>query len=251
MASSVPDVGEGFRLLGLVPDIALRDDEDDLVARLPEELFVEEDALALLQRLAGVEQEEHRVRPGDVAVGDVRPLEREVVDAWGIDEGDPLAEELGGIADLEVLDLGRRRGRRAGGGPDRVQGRLLAADAEELHLLERERDALAGLVDDRGARLLLVLQVVDDGGGRRDADGQDARAEQRVHEGRLAVVEFADHDEVEAIGLELLHELRAEAGAQGLGAYPIGQLEQIAEGGDYVDALVMKAFQHGGLNLLP
>src|SRR5262249_50693026 len=50
------DVRERFGLLAVVPDIALRDDEDDLVARLPEELVVQEDALALFERLPRVEQ---------------------------------------------------------------------------------------------------------------------------------------------------------------------------------------------------
>ena len=48
-ASCVRDVGERLLLLVLVPDVPLRDDEDDLVARLAEQLVLEEDALALLE----------------------------------------------------------------------------------------------------------------------------------------------------------------------------------------------------------
>ena len=45
--------------------------------------------------------------------------------------------------------------------------------------------------------------VIDRRGRRRDAGGQHVVAEQRVHEGRLAVVELAEHDQVESLLLEL------------------------------------------------
>ena len=74
---------------------------------LEELLVAGTDALALLQDLPRVEQEEHRVGARDVAVGDVGALEREVVHAWRVDEQDALLQERGGVADLEVVDLVR------------------------------------------------------------------------------------------------------------------------------------------------
>ena len=96
----------------VVQDVPLRDDEDDLVARGLEQLVLEEAALALLEDLARVEQEEHRVGARDVAVGDVGALQRQIVHAWGVDEEDALLEQRGGVADLEVVDLVRRSCRR-------------------------------------------------------------------------------------------------------------------------------------------
>ena len=64
------------------------DDESGRVgnfARLGEQFFVEEDALALLDELPGVEQEEHRVAARDVLVGDVSARQRQVVHAGGVD----------------------------------------------------------------------------------------------------------------------------------------------------------------------
>ena len=55
----------------------------------------------------------------------------------------------------------------------------------------------------RARRLRRVDDVVDRRGRRRDAGRQDVLAEQRVHERRLAVVELAEHDEVEPLRLEL------------------------------------------------
>ncbi len=247
------DVREGLPLLVPVPDVALRHHEDDLVARLAEQLLLQEDALALLQRLASVEQEEHRVRARDVAVGDVGALEREVVHAGGVDEDHALAQELGRITDLEVLDLGVRRGRRRRGDvvTNLVLGRLGLADREELHLFERERRAAARGEHDLGAGLGGVLEVVNHGRRRRHAHGEDRRAEERVHERRLAVVELAHHHEVKAIGLQLLHEIGAEARAQRLGADAVRDAEEVAQRRDHVSTSVVKGLEHGMFSLPP
>src|SRR5580704_17736019 len=108
--------------LGRRKQIPLRDDEDDLVARGFEQLFVQENALALFEDLPGVEEKKHRVCPRDVPVGDVRALEREVVNAGCIDEDDSLFEERCWIPDLEIVDL---------------RGSAAAAGREALHLVER------------------------------------------------------------------------------------------------------------------
>src|SRR4029078_2720155 len=126
-------------LLLVVQDVPLRDDEDDLVARGLEELVLEEDALALLQDLSGIEEEQHRIGARDVAVRDVRALEREIVHAWRVDEEDALFEELRRIADLEVVDL---------------VGARAAADGELLRVTEGERHALAARLHDGRFRLL-------------------------------------------------------------------------------------------------
>lgn len=48
---------------------------------------------------------------------------------------------------------------------------------------------------------------MDRRGRRRDARGEDRLAEKGVHEAGFAVVELPHDDEVEAIFLELLHQL--------------------------------------------
>src|SRR5262249_10930544 len=120
-------VGEGLFLFIIVEDVPLRDDEDDLVPRRLEELVVQELALALLEDLAGVEEEEDRVGPRNVAVGDVRSLERQIVHAWRVDEQDALLEERRGVADLEEVHLLRVRS---------------ATDGELARVVEADRLAL-------------------------------------------------------------------------------------------------------------
>src|SRR5262249_18433684 len=112
-------------------------------------------------------------------------------------------------------------------------------------VLERDRVALAGLIDDRGLRPLRILEVVDGGRRRRDPDRQYRLTEERVHEGRLAVVELADDDEVEAILFELPHELAIEALLEALGAEPAGDLAELLERHRHVELSFTESFEHG------
>src|SRR5262249_41649519 len=162
---------------------------------------------ALLQDLACVEKEKHRVGAGDVAVRDVRALEREIVHAWGVDEKDALFEKRRGVADLEVVD---------------VVAPEASAHRETSRVLEPDPFALARLEDDGGFRLLRIFEMVDGGGRRGHADGKDAFTEERVHERALAVIELADDDEVEAIFVELFHQLALEALFQASCAQALG-----------------------------
>jgi hypothetical protein len=54
-----------------------------------------------------------------------------------------------------------------------------------------------------GLQLLAVLDVGQHGGGGGDPHGQDGLAQERVDEGRLAVVELAQHHDREALLLQL------------------------------------------------
>jgi hypothetical protein len=62
-------------------------------------------ALAVLERLASVEQEQHRVGARHVAVGHLGPLLVEIVDAGGVDQHDVVLEQLARVAELDVGDL--------------------------------------------------------------------------------------------------------------------------------------------------
>jgi hypothetical protein len=72
-----------------------------------------------------------------------------------------------------------------------------------LRLARLERLGLATEQHRAGGRGGRVDHVVDRCRGRGDADGQDLLTEQCIHEGRLAVVELAEDDEVEPLGFEL------------------------------------------------
>src|SRR5262249_10266903 len=69
-------------------------------------------------------------------------------------------------------------------------------------------------------------------------------AEQGVHEGRLTVVELADDDEVEPIGLELLDQVHVEPRRERLRAHAPSKRREVAERGDYVDLLVAERLEH-------
>ncbi len=58
----------------------------------------------------------------------------------------------------------------------------------------------------------------DDGGGRRDAHGQDVVPQDRVDHGRLAVIELPEHDERDAPVGERLEALLSDLTCQGLQA---------------------------------
>jgi hypothetical protein len=229
----VRHVGERLGLLVVAPDVALGDHEDDLVARLPEQLLLQEDALALFERLPRVEQEEHGVRARDVRVGDVGALQRQIVHPWRVDQHDALSQDLGRVADLEVGDVARR-------------ALFGAAHRELAHGLEGQLAFVAVRVDDARARDLGVLEVVDHRGGGRDARGQHRAPEQRVHERALAVVELAHHDEVETVGLELAHELALEPRQQRARADALRRLAEVAQRSGHFVFLLSEAFEHGG-----
>src|ERR1019366_686315 len=222
-------VREGLGLLVGRKEVPLGDDEDDLVARRLEELVVEEDALALLQDLPRVEEEEHGVGARNVAVRDVRALEGEVVHAGCVDEENALAEERGGVADLEVIDVVGRR----------------AANGEALGLVEGNRAAVAVGRDHERFGLRRPPNVVDRRGGRRDADGERVLAEQRVHERGLAVVELAHDHEVKSILDELLHELAIDPLAQALRPEGRGDVAEPLQRADDLVALREERIERG------
>ena len=199
-------VGERLALLLGREQIPLGDDEDDLVARRLEELVVQEDALALLEDLPGVEQEEHRVGARDVAVRDVGALEREVVHAWRVDEEDALAQERRRVADLEVVDL---------------VARLVAPppDGEALGLVEGERTLLAARSSTTNASgvsaqwMWWIVAVVG-----VTPTGSACSPRSAFTNVDLPWLNSPDDDEVEAVLLELPHELAVDALAQALRA---------------------------------
>jgi hypothetical protein len=86
--------------------------------------------------------------------------------------------------------------------------------------------------------------MMDGGGGRGDADGEDGLAEERVHEARFAVIELADDDEVEAVLLHLLHEIAVEALLEALGPEPPSNVRQLLEGHRHVELPLPKSFEH-------
>jgi len=110
---------------------------------------------------------------------------------------------------------------------DCVAGAQYLADQ---NLVDRERLSLAGFVDDRGARLVGVLEVMDHRGRGRDPDGEQLARQESVHERGLAVVELTDHDEVEAVGLELLDQLAIDLRAQRFGADARAQRDELSDG---------------------
>jgi hypothetical protein len=226
-------VGQGLDALVGRPDVGLGDDEHDLVARAGEQFVAEKDALALFDELPGVEQEEHRVAARNVIVRDVGPLQREVVDAGGVDEHDAVLEQARGVEDLEVLHLA-------------PFGRAPLADGPSPQRLEVDRLAHAALAHRPRVRRLGVLDVVNDGGRRRHARRQHGAAEQRVDERGLAVVELAHHHQVEALALELGHVLFAHPRGDGLGAHALGDRADLAEQLDELGLAFVKQIERHG-----
>jgi hypothetical protein len=90
-----------------------------------------------------------------------------------------------------------------------------------------------------------VHHVVDRRGGRRDAGGQHLGAEQGVHEGGLAVVELAEHHQVEAALAQLGQARVDEIGAQRLEADLAGQRGQLVERRHHAVPGFLVIFQHG------
>ena len=194
--------------------VHLAEDEDQPIARALEHAAAQELALAVLERLAGVEQEHDGIGARHVAVGDLGALLVEIVDARGIDEDDVVLEQLARIAELDVRDL-------AG---------AAAGDGDPLLELARiEVLALAGGQHDARGRVRRPHDVVDRRGRRRDAGRQDVGAEHRVHERRLAVVELAEHDEVEPLGLELGDPRGADVARERDHADAFGDLGELLE----------------------
>ncbi len=179
-------VGEGRSLLELrrVEQILLAQHEDQLVPGAPHQPLLNERALGALEHLGAVEQEEHRVGARDVAVGDLGPRLVDVVDPRRVHQRDLVAQDLRRVAQLDVADpLGARAFQRD------VVGQLLRVDLLGAAVAQHRP----------GAGLLAEDDVVDGGGGGGDPHRQQRLPQQRVDEGALAVVELAQHDQVEAV----------------------------------------------------
>ena len=189
-------VGQRLLLLLVVEEIHLVDDEEHLVSALLEEALLHEASLALLQDLPRIQEKEDRVRAGNVAVGDLRPGLVQVVHAGGVDQHDAVFEEGRRIAYHQVLH---------------PFGEGAASHLELGERVEGHDPLPTVLPDGLGVLRRPVLDAVNHGRGRRDAGGEDRRAEQRVHEGRLAVVELAQDDEVEALFFEARDPVVAKA----------------------------------------
>ena len=80
--------------------------------------------------------------------------------------------------------------------------------------------------------------------------GSDVVAEQRVHERRLAVVELAEHDEVEPLGLELRDPRRADVARQRDHADAIGDLGELLEPRDDLALGLLVMFEKDHENTL-
>jgi hypothetical protein len=85
--------------------------------------------------------------------------------------------------------------------------------------------------------------VIDRRGGRRDPGRQDLGAEQRIHERRLAVIELAEHDEMESLGLELRDPRRADVPGEGHHADRIGDLGELLEPRDDLALCLLVMFE--------
>jgi hypothetical protein len=67
-----PHVAECFFFFCRAPNVRFGDHKHDLVSTLFDQLVLKELSLAFLQRLPRIQHKQHRVRPRDVAVGDLR-----------------------------------------------------------------------------------------------------------------------------------------------------------------------------------
>jgi hypothetical protein len=187
-------VREHLFALSVVEGVGFVDGEDDAVAASAQQFVPQKASLALFEDLPCVEQEHHGVGAGNVPVRDLGPLEVEVVDARGVDEGDSVLEHLRGVFELDAQD---------------VVGDQVAADDEVGDLVPRDFFALAAGDAQRVeralsagglrakhhlcARLGAVAYLVDERRRGRDPRRENRSAEQRVYEGALAVVELAEH----------------------------------------------------------
>ena len=195
-----------FFQLGVVEQIGLADHEDQAIATRTQDAFFNEAAFGSREDLGGVEQKQRRIGPWHVAIGDVCALFIDVVHPWGVDQGDLLAQQGRRMLDLDVRkgfvrSLGARHGQ-----PLR---QLVQVDGLALAVFEHSL----------GRGLLAVPYKRQDRRGGRDTHRQEGLArglrwtgvhrpgvvqgQQSIDEGRLAVVELAQHDEREAPLVEL------------------------------------------------
>jgi hypothetical protein len=207
-------VGQRLFLLVSVQQVHLVDDEHHLVAAAAQQLAHDELALALFQDLPGIQQEEHGVCLRNVLVGDLGARVVQVVDARGVDEDHALAQHRVRVLEVQVLH---------------AVGHGRAAHLVVRQVLEGHRLFGAIGADRRGAALGPVPNAVDDGRGGRDARGQHRAAQQRVHEGGLAVVELAQHHQVEALVAQPRDAVLLEGLGHGGGTGALGQARHVAK----------------------
>ena len=72
---------------------------------MSKEFFIQEHPLAFLERLTGIEKKQHGIRSRDVAVRDVRSLQRQIIHAWRIDQNDSFSKDLGRVKHFQTIDF--------------------------------------------------------------------------------------------------------------------------------------------------
>ena len=180
--------GQRFGQLFFVEEIRFGHHEQQPIARRSQDPLLEKLPLRRGQDLGGIEQEDGGVGAGQIPVGDFGPLLVDVVDARGIDDGEVILQQRRGVGELHVVDAVA----------------LLALDGQPIgEAGGRDGAALAGFGDRGGLRLGPVADVREQRGGGRDAGRQHGRAEERVDEGRFAVIELAEDDDGVTLVVEL------------------------------------------------
>jgi len=224
----------GGALVG-VQQVHLAEHEDQAILGRLEDAAAQKLALAILERLPCIEQEHDGIGARHVAVRDLRALLVEIVDARGIDQHDVVDQQVARVAELDIRDFTRVA--TGDGDPFFERGRI-----EELALTRGQDDAR------RGVRR--VHHVIDRCGRRCDAGRQDIETEQRVHERRLAVVELAEHDEVEPLRLELGNPGGADIAGERHHADLIGDVGELREASDDLALGLLVMFEQDHQNTL-
>ncbi len=212
------ELGRLFQLC-VVEQIGLADHEHQPIATGAQDAFLDEAAFGSREDLRGVQQEQGRIGTRYVAIGDVRALFIDVVDPRRVYDCDLLAQER-----RRVLDIDMRQG---------FVGRLRTCHGQPIRQLGRV-DGLAPAVFEHslGRGPLAVTDQCQHRGGGRDPHRQQGlgrrlrgagvrrpgivEGKQGIDEGRLAVVELAQHDQREAPLVELCDAHLANVVGRGL-----------------------------------